>query len=64
MMGENMKSWDWAKDEKNSTSLHSFSAHGLASLTENREPSNVRLALARRSGFKQAARGSTLLIQK
>jgi hypothetical protein len=64
MMGENMKSWDWAKDEKNSTPLHSFSAHGLASLTENREPSNVRLALARRSGFKQAARGSTLLIQK
>jgi hypothetical protein len=33
-------------------------------LTENIEPSDVGLALGRRSGSKPAGGGSTLLIQK
>ena len=53
-----------AESEKNFTSRHSSSANIAASLTENIEPSDVGLALGRRSGSKTAGGGSTLLIQK
>lgn len=63
-MSEIMKSGGGPECEKNSTSRHSFSVHSTASLTENREPSGVRLALGPRSGSKPATGRITLLIPK
>ena len=49
-MSEIMKSGEKAEDEKDFTSRHSFAAHASVSLTENKELSDVRLALGQRSG--------------